>query len=158
MSYLSYSQFLKRSLLMPGKQLHLKYNGHLWILLFYFKQLLYFFKFEELQKFGRFRSGMFVPDLNKNALIYKTRLNYHKNCLWGNLWCLCFCLAGKITIRVCRVQVQHFCLDGREEIDRELRCPELVFISYFVSVFPIKLSFVYSPMIKPSTKPRHFKG
>lgn len=28
-SYLSYSQFLKRSLLMPGKQLHLKYNGHL---------------------------------------------------------------------------------------------------------------------------------
>lgn len=50
MSCLSEHQFLKRSLLMPGKQLHLKYNWWLWILLLYSKLM-------ELQKFGRFRSA-----------------------------------------------------------------------------------------------------
>lgn len=40
---------------------------------------------------------MFFPDFNQNVLIYETRLNYRKNCLWGNLWCFYFCLAGKVT-------------------------------------------------------------
>lgn len=50
-------------------------------------------------------------------------------------------------------------LARRKRGDRELSCPELVFHFLFcLCVFPIKFTFLYIPIIKSSTKPRHFKG